>query len=188
MGFFTQQAEQSLERGKGLEAMPGVFGPLKVLVACQQQSGYGIPCQHLHNPHCNPMLCLSCAVLGPYLCHAMLCHTKLLTPCWVTQYCTVLMCPGLSHALVYVKTILNTPPAQSGGASALLRSRAEYSSCGTQNATKFVQAHQQAHHEGPACLWCNKLHFFEQPASSNAKCPGEGSTWLNKMCLFFWGL
>ena len=125
MGFFTQQAEQSLERGKGLEAMPGVFGPLKVLVACQQQSGYGISCQHLHNPHCNPMLCLSCAVLGPYLCHAMLCHTKLLTPCWVTQYCTVLMCPGLSHALMYVKTILNTPPAQSGGASALLRSRAE---------------------------------------------------------------
>ncbi len=53
MGFFTQQAEQSLERGKGLEGMPGVFGPLKVLVACQQQSGYGIPCQHLRNPHCN---------------------------------------------------------------------------------------------------------------------------------------
>ncbi len=60
MGFFSQQAQQSLERGKGLEGMPGVFGPLQVLVACQQQSGDGIPCQHLHNPRYNSLNITRC--------------------------------------------------------------------------------------------------------------------------------
>jgi len=187
MGFFTQQAEQSHERGKGLEGMPGVFGPLKVLVACQKQSGYGIPCQHLHNPHCNSMLCSSCAVLGL----PAIPVSRYAVPHYTTDSMLgnpILYCADVSRLVTCIDVCQNNTEQTSSTVrrcfSIAEKQGREYSSCGTQNATKFVQAHQQAHHEGSACLWCNKLHFFEQPASSNVKCPGEGSTWLNKMCLF----
>ena len=115
-GFFIQQAQQSLERGKGLEGMPGVFGPLKVLVACQQQSGYGISCQHLHNPHSN--------FLNTICCYSACC----LTACNVSKFAT---CIGVYQNNAEQISTSTVRRCYSGAE----KQGREYSSCETQNVT-----------------------------------------------------
>ena len=65
-GLLIQQAQQGLQGAQGLQGMAGVPGPVKVLVACQQQGGNGVPPQHLH-PHTHKSA-YSQASLLPRLC------------------------------------------------------------------------------------------------------------------------